>query len=82
MVHAGGRLTSSNKMFQFYNSIVLTKNNKLILDISDVKKKPKEIIFGFKKIDLKKNRISLLIKKLNYLKMKLYLKIIYLILIN
>ena len=53
-VHAGGRLTSSNKMFQFYNSIVLTKNNKLILDISDVKKKPKEIIFGFKKIDLKK----------------------------
>ena len=55
-VHAGGRLTSSNKMFQFYNSIVLTKNNKLILDISDVKKKPKEIIFGFKNIT-KEHRI-------------------------
>lgn len=54
-VHAGGRLTSNNKVFQFYNSIVLTKNNKLILDFSKLNKKPKEIIFGFKKIDFKKN---------------------------
>ena len=52
-VHAGGRLTSSNKMFQFYNSIVLTKNNKLILDISDVRKTERNY-FWFQKNRLKK----------------------------
>jgi hypothetical protein len=74
-VHAGGRLTSSNKMFQFYNSIVLTKNNKLILDISDVKKKPKEIIFGFKKIDLKKkSNITINKKKIKLSKNEIIFK--------
>jgi|TARA_B110000027_G_C16121165_1_gene303065 hypothetical protein len=54
-IHAGGRLTSNKNVYQFYNSIVLNKYNELILDFSNLSKKPKKIIFGFKKIDNKKN---------------------------
>ena len=54
-VHAGGRMTSNKNLYQFYNSIVLTKNNKLILNLNELREKPKKIIFGFKKIDYKRN---------------------------
>ena len=54
-IHAGGRTTSNKNVYQFYNSIVLNKNNKLILNLSELYEKPKKIILGFKKIDYKKD---------------------------
>lgn len=56
-VHSGGRLTSNNDVYQFYNSIILNKNNELNIDITKLKNKPDKIIIGFKNISLYKSNI-------------------------
>ena len=56
-VHAGGRLTSNNNVFQFYNSIILNKNNEISFDLKKLNTKFTKIRIEFKNISLKKSNI-------------------------
>ena len=56
-VHAGGRLTSNNDVFQFYNSVILNKNNEISFDLKKLNTKFTKIRIEFKNISLKKSNI-------------------------